>query len=217
MPEVIRTARAIAVSALGCLISASATGAAPKGPLGIVVAGQRATVGDVPVAASTSIYEGDSVATQQKGFLQIRLEAAQLLLSENGSASLHRADRGIYAELSAGTLRFSGTPGVPIEIRALGAVIRGSSDASAGQIVVVGPSEFRIGATMGSLTVNVDGDIRTVTEGTAYDAVLDSDDPQGPIPTAKRRRLLYWIIVPLILAGTIIPVIRATMSPSKMH
>ena len=121
-------------------------------------------------------------------------------------------------ELGSGTMRYSGAAGASLEIHALGAIIRAGAAASSGQITVVGPNEFQVGVTTGSLTVNVDGDTRAVPEGTAYDATLDSpSDPQSPVPTAKRRRILYWIIIPLIAFGTIYPLIRATMSPWKWN
>lgn len=215
MRKVVQKTRLILFLALGAIGTGAATSAANP-PLGIVVVGQHALIGAVPITAGTSLFDGDSVSTQARGSLQIRVGSSQILLGENASLALRRTDRTVAIDLQSGSMRFSGAAGTPIEIHALGAIIRSGAAGSSGQIVVLGPNEFQIGAISGSLTVNVNGDTRTVPEGAAYDATLDSPaDPQAPVPTAKRRQILYWIIIPLIAFGTFYPVYRATMSPSK--
>lgn len=215
MLKVVQKTRLVVISTLASSIIAPALIAAQNPPVGIVVLGQHAFVAGMSLGGGTSLYDGDSVSTQSKGSLQIRIGASQIVLGENANLSLHRAEHSVTADLGAGTIRFSCAAGAPLEIHALGAVIRGRAGVSAGQIAIVGPNEFQVGSLSGALIVSVDGDTRTIAEGNAYDATLDSPaDPQAPIPTARRRRILYFVIIPLIAFATIYPLLRLTLSPS---
>jgi hypothetical protein len=215
--KVVQTTALILFSALGLAINAGSTHAAPTSPLGVVVVGQKALLGGVYVADGTSLFDGDTVSTQGKGSLRIRLGASQLFLGENSTMLLLRSERGVTAKLLGGTARFSGAPGAPIELVVLDVRIRGKQDSAAGQVTMISKDEFQVGATSGSLTVDVDGDVRTVDENTAYDATLSPAADNGlPVGAGRRRSLILWALIGLAAVGTVIAITHATMSHSKV-
>ena len=218
MRKVVQTTGLIVLLTLALAINAGSAFAAPTAPLGVVVAGQKALLGAVYVADGTSLFDGDTVSTQGKGSLRIRLGASQLFLGENSTLTLLRSERGVTAKLLGGTARFAGAIGAPIELLVLDARIRGKQDGAAGQVTMISQDEFQVGATSGALTVDVNGDVRTVDENTAYDATLSPAPDSGlPPGAAKRRSLILWILIGLAAIGTVIAVMHATMSHSRMN
>ena len=218
MRKVVQTTALILFSTLALTINAARADAAPTTPLGVVVAGQKALLGAVYVADGTSLFDGDTVSTQGKGSLRIRLGASQLFLGENSTLTLLRSERGVTAKLLGGTARFSGAVGAPIELLVLDAKIRGKQDGAAGQVTVISKDEFQVGATSGALTVDVNGDVRTVDENTAYDATLSPAPDNGmPVGAGRRRSLILWMLIGLAAIGTVIAVVHATMSHSGIN
>ena len=218
MRKVVQTTALILFSTLALTINAARADAAPTTPLGVVVAGQKALLGAVYVADGTSLFDGDTVSTQGKGSLRIRLGASQLFLGENSTLTLLRSERGVTAKLLGGTARFSGAVGAPIELLVLDAKISGKQDGAAGQVTVISKDEFQVGATSGALTVDVNGDVRTVDENTAYDATLSPAPDNGmPVGAGRRRSLILWMLIGLAAIGTVIAVVHATMSHSGIN
>lgn len=218
MRKLLEATALIALSVLGLASTASAGLTSRSAPVGVVVVGQKALLGSIPLTAGTSLFDGDTVSTQGQGALRIRLGAAQLWLGENSSLTLQRSSQGaISAKLRAGTLRFSGAAGSPLQFGVLSALIRGKQPESAGQLAVIGANEFQVGATSGALIVDVDGDIRTVEESTAYDATLSDANPQMPFPAGHHPVILVWLLISLVAFGTVFAVIHARMSPSNVH
>lgn len=217
LPKVIQTTGFILILLLGVAVTCSTGTAATNAPLGVVVIGQKAMLGSIPIANGTSLFDGDVVSTQDQGTLRISLGAAQVWLGQNSALSLHKTATGIEARLETGMMRFSGAVGAPLEFRVLDALIRPKQPTAAGQLAIITPNEFQVGSTSGTLSVDVDGDVRTVEESTAYDATLSSADPQMPQVAGRRRFLLLWVIISLIAFGTIFAILHARMSPSRMN
>lgn len=204
----------IGVSAL----LAPAVKAAPNPPLGVVVLSQRALLGGAYIVEGSSLFDGDTISTQAKGSLRIRIGEASLAIGENSMLTLHLDQQTIHAVLIVGEADFSIAAGSHVVIDALGAIISAKQDSASGVIAVVTANEFQIGSTRGSLNVDVDGDVRTVDEGKSYDAALSApSNQQMPAPTAKHKRILTWLIVFGVAAATFTPVYRATLSPSHPH
>jgi len=214
--KVVQSTGLIVLLTLAAAITAPLACAAPSAPLGVVMQSQKALLGNVYLADGTSLYDGDTISTQGKGSLRVRLGLSQLFLGENSSVTLRRSGNGISAVLSSGSARFSNAAGTPLEFKVLDAVIRGKQESAAGQVAVIDADRFQVGSTSGTLTVDVNGDVRPVEEGTAYEATLSPADPQMPQPTGRRRSILLWIVIGLVAAGTIIAIHHATMSPHKM-
>ncbi|HET9400290.1 MAG TPA: hypothetical protein VFO34_05000 [Candidatus Acidoferrales bacterium] len=217
MPKLVQTTGLILILLLGVAVTCSAATTGANAPLGVIVIGQKAMLGSVPIADGTSLFDGDTVSTQDQGSLRISLGAAQVWLGQNSALSLHKTATGVEARLETGMMRFSGAAGAPLEFRVLDALVRPKQPTAAGQLAVITPTEFQVGSTSGTLTVDVDGDVRTVEESTAYDATLSSADPQMPQVAGRRHFILLWVIISLIAFGTVFAILHARMSPSHMH
>ena len=217
MCKVVQTTGLILLSILSLAITTAATPATTSAPLGVVEVGQKALLGSVPIVNGTSLFDGDRVTTEGQGSLRIRLGAAQVWLGENSALSFHRVPGGVSAKLESGQLRFAAALGPRLEFSVLAAQIRGNQPNAAGQLAVMAPNEFQVGATSGSLTVDVDGDVRTVDESTAYDATIGNADPQMPQIAGHRSFILLWVLISLIAFGTIFAIVHAKMSPSAVH
>lgn len=217
MRKVVQTTGLVLILLLAAGVTCAAGTTAANAPLGVVVIGQKAMLGSVPIASGTSLFDGDTVSTQDQGTLRISLGAAQVWLGQNSALSLHKTAAGIEARLETGMMRFSGAAGAPLQFRVLDALVQPKQPTAAGQLAVITPNEFQVGSTTGTLSVDVDGDVRTVEESTAYDATLSSADPQMPQVAGHRRFILLWVIISLIAFGTIFAILHARMSPSGMH
>jgi hypothetical protein len=197
---------------------AHAAQAVPNAPLGVVVSSQHAVLGSAYIADGSSLFDGDTISTQEKGSLGIRIGDASLAIGENSTLTLCRDRRAIRAVLISGKAQFLITAGSHVVIDALGATISARQDSASGVISVLSANEFQIGATHGSLNVDVYGDIRVVEEGKSYDGTFGAAaDDQMPVATAKPRKILVWLIVLGVAAPTSISVYRATLSPSHPH
>ena len=192
--------------------------ASTNAAVGVVVSSQRTLLGSVYIVDGTSLFDGDTVSTQENGGMRIRIGESSLAIGENSMLTLRRAQQGIRLVLLSGKAQFSITAGSHVVVDALGATISAQQDSASGVIAVMSANEFQIGATRGSLTVNVDGDVRTVAEGTNYDVKLRvSPEPAAPVSRGKNLKIASWTIIAVIAGVTALAVQRASLSPSHPH
>jgi hypothetical protein len=200
------------------VLLSSAAQASANAPMGVVVSSQRALLGGSYIVDGTSLFDGDTLSTQENGSLRIRIGATILAIGQNSILTLRRDQQVIRAVLIAGTAQFSISAGSQVVIDALGANISARKDSASGVIAVVNANEFQIGSTRGSLNVDVDGDVRTVAEGMNYDVTLNvSDDPAIPVMNGKKWKIASWTLITVIAGLTALAVQRATLSPSHPH
>lgn len=212
-----KLAHVSACIALGVFLALIATPAlaSPKilSPLGIVVFAQNAQISQISARNGTSIYPGDTLSTASDGSLRILFGASQLMLGPGTVVKLLDDMHGAVAVLQHGVVRFSAA-GPPIELRVLAAIVRPQAGA-AGELIVVGPREFQIGSTKGSLEVDVDGVKRVVTDTSAYDVTLDPDSncTSGAHDICKHKGL--WVPIALVAILTALGLYGVTLSGSK--
>ena len=189
-------------------------------PLGIVTSAQRSLVGQVAALDGTSLYDGDTVATESVGAMRLRFGGSQMVLGGDTMVTLNKSAAGVSATLVHGTVRFASVPGSILELHTLKVVVvRAKGDKPAtGQLSVVGPNEFSVGSTKGDLVVSVNGNEREVNESTAYRVTVEDADA-GAAPgigtLAAGRSAGLWIAIAAVAAGTTVALILAFMSPSK--
>lgn len=194
------------------------TQASPNAPLGVVVASQRALLGGIYIVDGTSLFDGDTVSTQEKGSMRIRIGESSLAIGENSILTLRRAQQEIRLILLSGKAQFSIASKSRVVVDALGAAVSARTELASGIIAVVSANEFQIGATHDSLKVDVDGDVRTVAPGTNYDVTLsDSSEPALPAGSGKKWKIASWVLIAVIAGVTALAVQRATLSPSHPH
>lgn len=195
-------------------------GPSPLAPVGVVVAAQRAVIGQTLAVDGSSLYDGDRISTDANGAMRLRFGASQMVLGGNAIVTLHKTDAGVSATLLRGNVRFVSAPGTLLELRTLNTVaIRSKSGQPVtGQLSLVGPSTFEVGSIKGDLVVSVNGSDRVVTESNAYRVNLeDPGTPDGSSnsPTlAAGKSLGVWIPIALIIAGTAAALAFVFMSPS---
>jgi hypothetical protein len=192
--------------------------ALPSAPLGVVVLSQRALLGGIYIVDGTSLFDGDTVSTHEKGLLRIRIGESSLAIGENSILTLRRTQQEIRLVLLSGKAQFSIAAKSDVVMDALGAAVSARTDSASGIIAVVGANEFQIASTHGSLKIDVDGDVRTVTAGMNYDVKLSaSPEPAIPVSRGKKLKIASWTIIAVIAGVTALAVQRATLSRSHPH
>jgi hypothetical protein len=163
----------------------------PSAALGTVVFANRARVGNAGTSVGATVFSGDRLSTDNAGTVQVRVNAARLLLSSSSIATLAQEETGNSATLTAGTATFSTANSRAFALHVATAVLRPNTDQpTIGRVTVLGPKELIVKSVRGSLQIAVEEDVREIPEGAAYRVVLDQNPPppQEPQSTEKKRR-----------------------------
>jgi hypothetical protein len=174
--------RAIFAAALSVrLASAPLMGAPTATVWGTVVTAERAHVDDGVASVGTTVFSGDRLSTEDQGSVQIRADAARLLLLSASSATVNDSEGAPSAKLLSGTATFSTGNAHAFTVYASKAAIRAQSDApTIGQVRLLNAKELL--SKRGPLSVTVDGEAQVIGDGKAYHGYLDPDmaAAQGP-------------------------------------
>jgi hypothetical protein len=170
--------RAISKSFLIAILTASllnlpALGANEK-PLGLVTQAQEAQIGTAVVAVGTTVYPGDTVATDTGGTLRMKVGGSQVYLLASSAATLSQKSDMVHALVARGTVGFSsnGTDQVGLEIPE-GIVSAAGGQPAYGQVTITGPREVVISAYRGTLVLDNDGELHTIPAGKSYRVTMD--------------------------------------------
>lgn len=148
--------------------------ASPEAQLGIVVFADHARLGSGSASTGSSVFGGDRLSTDDMGSVQVRAGAARFLLASSSAATLSQDNVSPMAVLLSGTATFSTANARAFVLHFANATIRPETDQpTVGQVSVVGPKQFVVKSTRGSLAVTVEGETRVVAEGAAYRVILD--------------------------------------------
>ena len=183
--------------------------------LGVVTQAKDANLSTGPVSAGTTVYDGDRLSTQADGALTFRSGTAMLYLARESRVTLRSLPdkpNGMQAELSAGTLVFSGARVSAVEIFADDARIRAVADApTIGQITVIGPKTLDVHARQGSLMFSYEDESEVIPEGKYYRVLLDPPDDNSTAkpgdttsskPTKRRRKAFVFVLIGAAAAGS---------------
>jgi hypothetical protein len=221
--------------AKSCLIAVLIAGllnlpafAADEKPLGLITQAQDAHLGDTNVAIGTTVYPGDTIATDPGGTARLKVGGSQIYLLSSSAATLSQSSNVVHAVVARGTVGFSsnGTDQLGLEIPE-GILRAAPGIPTYGQVTIVSPIEVIITAYRGTLVLDNDGELHTIAEGKSYRVTMDLEPaaaPQGPagaptsggVPYPKHRHLLFDLIVLGAVAGITVAVWQELMeSPSK--
>lgn len=221
--------------AKSCLIAVLIAGllnlpafAADEKPLGLITQAQDAHLGDANVAIGTTVYPGDTIATDPGGTARLKVGGSQIYLLSSSAATLSQSSNVVHAVVARGTVGFSsnGTDQLGLEIPE-GILRAAPGIPTYGQVTIVSPIEVIITAYRGTLVLDNDGELHTIAEGKSYRVTMDLQPaaaPQGPagaptsgsVPYPKHRHLLFDLIVLGATAGVTVAVWQElTESPSK--
>lgn len=181
--------------------------AADEKPLGLITQAQDAHLGDANVAIGTTVYPGDTIATDLGGIARVKVGGSQIYLLSSSAATLSQSSNAVHAVVARGTVGFSsnGTDHVALEIPE-GILRAADGIPTYGQVTIVGPLEVIISAYRGTLVLDNDGELHTINEGKSYRVTMDLQPaaaPQGPAgaPTGgsvtypRKRHLVFDLII----------------------
>jgi hypothetical protein len=206
------------------------TFAANEAPLGLVTQAQSAQIGNTKVEIGTTIFPGDTLATDVGGTLRLKFGASQLYLLSASSASLAQTATSsmVHAMVSRGTVGFSSTGNDQIELEIPEGVLRAAKGEPAyGQVTIIGPQEVVISAYRGTLVLEYNGEFRSIPAGKSYRVTMELEPaatPQAPAgvggsmpPTKKALNTptLVWALVAVGAAGGVAYVIWDILSESE--
>jgi hypothetical protein len=198
--------------------------AAPAGRVsaGVVLQANHAYVSQDNVTSGATIFDGDSIATGNGGTLQVRFGNSQAYLLPQSSAVVHQGAAGFGATLTAGTVVVSSTGGEGFRLLADGATLQpASGQPTTAQITMVNPHELNLISQKGSLEISMDGEVKTIPEGSSYRMVVEPADPgspaapQGANHTGSNHFLLFALT--LVGVGIAVGLVLALESPDKPH
>ena len=203
--------------------------AADEKPLGLVTQAENAHIGNTNVAIGTTIFPGDTLATDAGGRLRLNFGASQLYLLSASSATLSRNANSniVHAVVGSGTVGFSSSGNDQIELEIPEGILRAANDEPAyGQVTIVGPQEVIISAYRGTLALDHDGEVRSIPAGKSYRVTMDlapAAQPQAPAGvggnSGSKRAVstgtLAWAIVAVAAAGGTAYVIWDVLSESS--
>jgi hypothetical protein len=205
--------------------------AANEKPLGLVTQAENARIGNANVAIGTTIFPGDTLATEAGGALRLNFGASQLYLLSASSATLSQSASTamVHAVVGHGTVGFSsnGTDHIELEIPQ-GILRAANSEPAYGQVTIVGPLEVIISTYRGTLSLDHDGEVRDIPAGRSYRVTMElqpaaaAAQPQQPAGVggsgpkrAVNTATLAWAIVAVGAAGGVAYVIWDVLSESS--
>jgi hypothetical protein len=193
--------------------------AADEKPLGLVTQAENAHIGNAKVAIGTTIFPGDTLATEAGGALRLNFGSSQLYLLSASSATLSQNASAtmVHAVVGHGTVGFSsnGTDHIELEIPQ-GILRAANSEPAYGQVTIVGPLEVVISTYRGTLSLDHDGEVRDIPAGRSYRVTMELEpaaaaaQPQAPAGvggSGTKRALntstLAWALVAVGAAGAV--------------
>ena len=184
--------------------------AADEKPLGLVTQAENAHIGSAKVSIGTTIFPGDTIATEAGGALRLNFGSSQLYLLSASSATLSQNASAtmVHAVVGRGTVGFSSTGTDHIELEIPQGILRAANSQPAyGQVTIVGPLEVIISTYRGTLSLDHDGEVRDIPAGRSYRVTMELEPaataapPQAPagVGGSNKRALntpaLVWAIV----------------------
>jgi hypothetical protein len=205
--------------------------AANEKPLGFVTQALEAHLGTANVAIGTTVYPGDTLATDEGGTVRLRVGGSQFYLLSSSAATLSANTNEVSALVARGTVGFSsnGTDQLALEIPQ-GILRAANGQPCYGQVTILSPLEVIISAYRGTLVLDNDGELHEIPAGKSYKVTMDlepASQPQKPAGAetgagvnpkqhrAKRRRLVFdLILVSMLGAASWALYYELSMTPS---
>lgn len=148
--------------------------------LGVVTETNRGHLDNQDAKLGADIYSCDSLDTNDGVALRVRVGASQVYLAENSSAALEDDGLTIQVLAESGTVGFSEPATANLSVRTPAGIVRAAGAyAAVGEITYKGPNELVVTAIRGNLTLDNDGDLRTIPEGKSADVTFEDALSQG--------------------------------------
>jgi len=200
---IVRTLLKSGMAALLCTALTFSTAiAAPSASMGVIIQAEHASLGSVPIANGSAIFDGDQLLTEGSGNLRARLGQSQIYMMPSSEIQLHRLSNGFSAEMGAGTIVLSSASGETFQVVANGATIQPATNKpTLAQVTYISASELLLTSRHGDLLVTMGDDSKTVNEGSSYRMMIQpggGPGPQGMFTSGKNRFFLVLITAAVV-------------------
>ncbi len=178
--------------------------AAPSASMGVIIQAERASLGSVPIASGSAIFDGDNLLTDGSGNLRARVGQSQIYLMPNSNVQIHRIANGFSASIGSGTIVLSSAAGETFQVLANGATIQpATAKPTLAQVTYINVNELILTSRHGDLLVSLGDDTKTVSEGSSYRMMIQpggGPGPQGMFTSGKNRFFLVLITAAVVTA-----------------
>jgi hypothetical protein len=201
----------ISVGMMSAPAFAAPKAAADEKPVGLVTQASMAQLGDAKATIGTTVYPGDTLATDQGGLLRLKIGTSQIYLLSASSATLSDATTSnVSAKVIRGTVGISTTGSDPVALEIPEGILRSANgEPTYGQVTITGPNEVVITTYSGSMVLDNDGELHTIPAGKTYRVTMDlvaantepAQDAAGAetskhqTKSARHRHLVFDIIM----------------------
>jgi hypothetical protein len=152
--------------------------------VGHVVQATSALVDQTALVVGTTLYNGDTVTTNPDGSMRAAVRSSQIALPASSSATLEECTDELHVLVNTGTVNFVASSSDRVELIIAQGIVRPLDGQSAtGQISIISPREAIVSASQGSLTIDDDGNRRTIASGQTYKITMGGD-PRDYAPTS---------------------------------
>jgi hypothetical protein len=173
----VKTIARIALIALvisGLVGGPAFAGAADDKPLGLVTQATFANLGDTKAMIGTTVYPGDTVATDQGGLLRLKVGGSQIYLLSQSSAVLSSDTTKVSAKVIRGTVGISTTASEPVSLELPEGILRPADGQPAyGQVMILSANEAVITSYSGTLILDDEGELHTIPSGKSFKVTMD--------------------------------------------
>jgi len=164
----------IAVLSSGMVCAPAFAGTADEKPLGLVTQATFAQLGDAKAMIGTTVYPGDTVATDQGGLLRLKVGGSQIYLLSQSSAVLSSDTAKISAKVLRGTVGISTTASEPVSLELPEGILRpADGEPVYGQVMILSANEVVITSYSGTLVLDDEGELHTIPAGKSYKVTMD--------------------------------------------
>ena len=187
--------------------------AAPSASMGVIIQAERASLGSVPIANGSAIFDGDNLQTDSSGNLRARLGQSQIYMMPNSDIQIHRIANGFSATIGSGTIVLSSAAGETFQVLANGATIQpATAKATLAQVTYINATELILTSRHGDLLVSMGDETKTVNEGSSYRMMIQPGSGPPPEGAFSSGKDWFYIVLITVAAGGIAYGIYAAVS-----
>jgi hypothetical protein len=200
----------------------SSVAGARSTPIGTVLRATRSTVEIDTRYEGATIFDGETLTTDDSSVLRIQLGGPQMVMRSNSVvAEVRGIENGFSAKLKGGTVVISTKQSQKFRVFADGTTIQPLGEApTIARITRVSPNEIVLTSEKGSLVISMGNEVKTVDPGNSYHVEIHSESEPNPAEPQFRPRapgrshftMFLVVAVPVVMG---IFVWRALVSPPK--
>jgi len=172
-------------------------------PLGILTVAYGARLNTAEAFVGLSVFDGETVATDEDGKLAVRIGESSLSLAEKSKAVLQKNGSGVHVEMDGGSLSLYSAEANPLAVHVEDAVVQAAGTGlTRARVTVYAPKVLDVHAAQGKLAFSYHGEFRILPEQQTYRIYLEPEsDQSAPEGIGSRRtgspggtKVAYFIV-----------------------